>query len=58
MVGWHHQLNGPEFEHNLDHSIIVDIAPKYCILDTLVDYKGYSNSPLGFLLTIVDIMAI
>ena len=32
------------------------IAPKYCILDFLVDYKGYSISLKGFLPTVVDIM--
>ena len=45
-------------ETNLDHSVIVEIAPKYCILDTLVYYKGYFIFSMGSLLTVVDIMAI
>ena len=27
---------------NSDHSFIFEITPKYCILDSLVDYEGYS----------------
>ena len=42
---------------NRDHSVIFEIAPKYCILDSLVDYEGYSISK-GFLPTVVDIMVI
>ena len=34
------------------------IAPKYCILDSFVDYDGYSISSKGFLPTVVDIMVI
>ena len=44
-------------ETNRDHSVIFEIAPKYCILDSLVDYEGYSISK-GFLPTVVDIMVI
>ena len=29
-------------EMNRDHSVIFEIAPKYCILDSFVDYEGYS----------------
>ena len=29
-------------EINRDHSVIFEIAPKYCILDSFVDYEGYS----------------
>ena len=35
-----------------------EIASKYCILDSLVDYNGYSISSNGFLPTVVDIMVI
>ena len=42
---------------NRDHSVIFEIASKYCILDTFVDHDGYSISSLGFLPTVVDIMA-
>ena len=45
-------------EMNRDHSVIFEIAPKYCISDSLVDYEGYSVSSEGFLPTIVDIMVI
>ena len=45
-------------EMNRDHSVIFEIAPKNCISDSFVDYKGYSISSKGFLPTIVDIMVI
>ena len=43
---------------NLDHSVVFEIAPKYYILDSFVDYKGYSISSKGFLPTVVDKMFI
>ena len=45
-------------ETNRDHSVVFEIASKYCILDSLVDYDGYSISSKGFLPTVVDIMVI
>ena len=45
-------------ERNLDHSLIFEIASRYCILDSFVDYHGYSISSKGFLPTVVDIMVI
>ena len=39
---------------NLDHSVIFEIAPKYFITDSFVDYEGYSISSKGFLPTVVD----
>ena len=36
-------------ETNRDHSVIFEIASKYCISDSLVDYNGYSISSKGFL---------
>ena len=45
-------------ETNRDHSVIFEIAFKYCISDTFVDYEGYSISSKGFLPTVVDIMVI
>ena len=45
-------------EMNRDHSVVFEIAPKYCILDSFVDCDGYSISSKGFLPTIVDIMVI
>ena len=45
-------------ETNRDHSVIFEIASKYCILDSFVDYDGYSIFSKGFLTTVVDIMVI
>ena len=45
-------------EMNRDHSVIFEIVPKYCILDSFVDHEGYSISSKGFLPTVVDIMVI
>ena len=45
-------------ETNRDHSVVFEIASKYCISDSSVDYDGYSISSKGFLPTVVDIMAI
>ena len=44
-------------EVNRDHSVIFEVAPKYCILDS-VDYEGYSISSKGFLTAVVDIVVI
>ena len=52
-------------ETDRDHPVIFEIASKYCILDSFVDYDDYSNSSKGFsisskgfLPTVVDIMVI
>ena len=45
-------------EMNRDHSVIFQIAPKYCISDSFVDYEGYSISSKGFFPTVVDILVI
>ena len=45
-------------ETNRDHSVVFDIASKYCILDSFVDYDGYSIPFKGFLPAVVDIMVI
>ena len=45
-------------EMNRDHSIIFEIASKYCISDSFVDYDGYSISSKEFLPTVIDIMVI
>ena len=44
--------------NNRDHSVDLEIAPKYCISDSFVDHDGYSISSKGFLPTVVDIMVI
>ena len=45
-------------EKNRDHSVVFEIAPKYCILDSFVDHDDYSISSEGFLPAVVDVMVI
>ena len=45
-------------EMNQDYSVILETALKYCILDSFVDYEGYSISSKGFLPTVFDIKVI
>ena len=45
-------------ETNRDHSVVFDVAPRYCILDSFVYYEGYSISSKGFLPTVEDTMVI
>ena len=45
-------------ETNRDHCVIFEVAPKFCISDSFVDYYGYSISSEGFLPTVVVIMLI
>ena len=40
------------FERNRGHSVILETASKYCILDSSVDYEKYSISSKGFLVTV------
>ena len=40
-------------ETNRDHSVVFEIASKYCISDSIVDHDGYSISSEGFLPTVV-----
>ena len=42
-------------ETKRDHCVIFEIAPKYCISDSFVDYDGDSISSKGILPTMVDI---
>ena len=40
-----------------DHSVIFEIASKYCILDSFIEYEGYSISSkriLDLLVVVVD----
>ena len=58
-----HRLGLPDIEWfalemNRDHSVVFEIASKYCISDSFVDHDGYSISSEGFLLAVVDIMVI
>ena len=43
---------------NKDCSVIFEIASKYCISDSFVDYDGYSISSKGLLPIVIDIMVI
>ena len=54
----YHDIEWFALETNRDHSFIFEIASKYCISDSSVDYDGYSITSNGFLPTIVDIMVI
>ena len=45
-------------ETNRDPSVAFEIASKYCISDSLVDYDGYSISSKGFLPAVIDITVI
>ena len=45
-------------ETNRDHSVIFEIASKYCTSNSFVDHDGYSISSKGFLSAVVDIMVI
>ena len=45
-------------EKKRDHSVVFEIASKYCISDSFVDYDSYSISSEGFLPAVVDIMVI
>ena len=58
MVGPYWDIEWFALEMNQDCSVVFEIAPKYYISDSVVDYKGYSISSKGFLPTVVDIMAI
>ena len=51
-------VEGFALETNRNHSVIFDVAPKYCISDSSVDYEGYSISSMGFLSSVVDTMVI
>ena len=52
------EVEGFALETNRGHSVIFEIASKYCISDSFVDYDGYCISSKGFLPTVVDIMVI
>ena len=62
-TGWgidldYHDIEWFALEMNRDHSVIFEVASKYCVSDSFVDYDGYPISSNGFLPTVVDIMVI
>ena len=61
VTGWgidlgYHDIEWFALETNRDHSVVFEIASKYCISDSFVDHDGYSISSKGFLPSVVDIM--
>ena len=54
----YHDIEWLALEMNKDHSVVFEIAPKYCISDSFVVDNGYSNYSKGFLPTVVDVMVI
>ena len=63
ITGWGIDLDYRDIEWfalemNRDHSVVFEIASKYCILDSFVYSEGYSISSKIFLPTVVDIMII
>ena len=63
MTGWgtdvdYYSTEWSALETDRNHSVIYQIAPKYCISDSSVDSVGYSSSSKGFLPPVVDIMVI
>ena len=54
----YHDTERFALETNRDHSVVFEITSKYCVLDSFVDYDGYSISSEGFLPAVVDIMVI
>ena len=54
----YHDIVWFALEMKRDHSVIFEIASKYCILDSFVDYDDYSISSKEFLPTVIDIMVI
>ena len=56
VTGWGIDLDNCDIEWfvlemNRDHSVVFEIASKYCISDSSVDYDGYSISSKGVLPT-------
>jgi len=45
-------------EMSRDHSVVFEIAPKYCILDSSVDCECHSIYSKGFLPTAADMFAL
>ena len=54
----YHDIEWFAIDKNRDHSVVFEIASKYCISDSFVDYNDHSISSKGFLPTVVDIMVI
>ena len=58
ITGWVIDLDYCDIERfaletNRNHSVIFEIASKYCMLDSLVDHDGYSISSKGLMYIVV-----
>ena len=58
VTGWGIDLDYRDIEWfaletNRDHSVVFEMASKYCVSDPFVDHDGYSISSKGFLPTVV-----
>ena len=63
VTGWDIDLDYLDIEWfaletSRNHSVVFEIASKYCISDSFVDHDGHSISSEGFLPAVVDIMII
>ena len=63
ITGWYIDLKFCDIEWftletNRENFVTLEIASKYCISDSFVDYDDYSISSKGFLPTVVDTMVI
>ena len=63
ITGWgidldYHDIEWFALETNRDHSVVFEIASKYCISDSFVDHDGSFISSEGFLPAVVEIMVI
>ena len=54
----YHVIEWFALEMNRGHSLVFELASKYCISDSFVDYDGYAISSKGFLPTVVGIIVI
>ena len=54
----YHDIKWFALEMNRDHTVIFEIASKYCISESFVDCDIYSISSKGFLPTVVDVIFI
>ena len=59
ISGWgidldYHNVEWFALEMTWDHSVIFEVALKYCISNYFVDYEGYSISSKVFLSTVED----
>ena len=63
VAGWgidldYHDIEWFALEMNRGHSVVFEIASKYCISESFFDHDGHSISSEGFLPAVVDIMVI